>query len=899
MNLSVILAIFKRNFFSYFANPTGYVFICAFVLVSGFAAFWPHEFFNANLANLDQLNKFIPFIMLGFIPAITMSIWADERRQGTDELLLTLPASDLDVVLGKYKAAVAIFTVSLLFSLSNVIVLGRLGDPDVGLLLANYVGYWLVGLAMLAIGMVASFLTGNLTVGFVLGVALNAPLVFFANADTFVSQTTLVQHVREWSIGRMFEDFGRGVISLGGIVYFLSIAAIGLYLCMILIGRRHWVTGKAGGSMLGHFIVRAIAVLVIAVGLTVVLRTKDVRIDTTSEKLSSLSPETEKLLRGMGDKKVTVEAYISPESEMPEAYIKTRLELIGLLNEIQARSGGRVSLNIQDDIEAYKPEATIADQRFGIKPQTRFSRDRQGKFKQQEIFMGVAMMSGLDKEVIPFFDRGVPAEYELIRSIVALSQEKKKSLGVVRTDAPLLAQPMNPMMMMQQPPQEEALITELRKQYEVLEVDALGTIEKKYDVLLVVQPSSLDQAGVDNIVKAIKAGQPTVILEDPVPLLWRGQVAGTSDEKQPRAPMRGMPPPPAGPKANLAELWKTLGVNLTDATCIAQDWNPFPKISEFPPTFVFAGKGSDARMPFNVKDGITSGLQHVMFLCPGAITKQEGGSTTVTALITTGPHTGAVKKENVFERDESNPFGREQLAESPRAVALGQEQVLAARITGAAETGGANLNVVLVADIDLIGGAFFNVRNQGENEVMGAFLDVDNVTLALNMIDSLSGDERFLDIRKRRRIHRTLTAFEKSTEQARLDSDKAVEEFRVKFDDEVKVEEKKINDRIAEIRKEFQSGEIDEQQANIKVNAAAEQLNKTLTVKREQLRQQRDAQIKKAESELELTIRQLQNHEKRLAVFVPPILPLLIAGGVFFWRRSRELEGAVKSRVRG
>ena len=127
--------------------------------------------------------------MLVFIPAITMSIWAEERRQGTDELLLTLPASDFDVVIGKYLAAVAIYTVSLLFSMFAIYLVFSwgLGSPDVGLFVGTYVGYWFIGLAMLSIGMVASFLTNNLTVGFILGMLFNLPLALFGVADWIIN----------------------------------------------------------------------------------------------------------------------------------------------------------------------------------------------------------------------------------------------------------------------------------------------------------------------------------------------------------------------------------------------------------------------------------------------------------------------------------------------------------------------------------------------------------------------------------------------------------------------------------------------------------------------------------------------------------------------------------------
>ena len=333
MNINVLCAVFRRNFVSYFANPTGYVFICLFVLLGAIAAFWVPAFFSNNLANLDQLSFWLPFIMLVYVPSITMGVWADERKQGTDELLLTIPAGDFEIVLGKYLAAVAIFTVALLFSLlCNLAVLEWLGNPDVGLFVGTYVGYWLVGLAMLSIGVVASFLTSNITISFVLGVLLNLPLVFLTWAGAILGgfERRQIMAVKSWSIGNRLDDFSHGVLSLSGVAYFLMIVVVMLYLSMVLIGRRHWFSGRFRWSLAGHFLVRALSLMVVAVAAVVLFRHYDLRLDVTSEQLSSLSPETRKLIRDLKvARPVRIEAFISPS--VPAVYTNTRLNLLCVL----------------------------------------------------------------------------------------------------------------------------------------------------------------------------------------------------------------------------------------------------------------------------------------------------------------------------------------------------------------------------------------------------------------------------------------------------------------------------------------------------------------------------------------------------------------------------------------
>ena len=141
---TIVRAIVKREVTTWFSNPMGYVFIAVFVFVSALILF-REEFFQANVATLDTLNEWFPQLLCIFVPLLTMGLWAGERAQGTDELILTLPATDFQVVLGKFLAGGAIYTCALLFTIPQVIVLSFLGTPDWPLMLGNYLGFWLLG----------------------------------------------------------------------------------------------------------------------------------------------------------------------------------------------------------------------------------------------------------------------------------------------------------------------------------------------------------------------------------------------------------------------------------------------------------------------------------------------------------------------------------------------------------------------------------------------------------------------------------------------------------------------------------------------------------------------------------------------------------------------------------
>lgn len=969
-------AVLKRNFVGYFSNPTGYVFLCLFVLLTSLAAFWPHEFFAANLANLDQLNKYLPYIMLVFIPAITMSIWSEERRQGTDELLLTLPADDFDIVIGKYLAAASIFTASLLFSqLANFAVLVALsvGQLDTGLFFATYFGYWFVGLAMLSVGMVASFLTHNMTVGFILGAVFNAPLAFAAKADVILPWARAARGVAYWSLSTNFDDFGRGVISLSSILYFLMLVVLGLYLSIVLIGQRHWSGGRDGTSMFGHFTVRTVAILMGAVALVVFCNDHDrVRFDVTSGGVSSLSPKTREIVSTLKSDPVYIDAFVS--AQVPEVYVQTKFNLVSLLKEFDAMSGGKVKVRLHENLEPFSEEASLADKSYGIKANVVRTRS-QGAFKDEEVILGAAFTCGLERVVVPFFDYGVPVEYELIRSIGTVSHGTRKKIGVVRTDAQMFGgfsfaggQP-------RQIPKQE-IIDELQKQYDVEEVDPSQTIEPfRYNVLIAVQPSSLGPPEFENLVAVVEAGQPIAIFEDPHPI-FLNTAPGTGEPKQqPGGGMFGMGGGGPQPKGDIRKLWKVLGIDPPGEPGFGgfspdiawQKFNPYPKLQVrgIPASWVFAtNDASDTGRALNADDSITSGLAEILFPVPGIIEPSADTDKEFTPLVSTGESSSGMVRYQDYRDNEQNQARLEVVLGAPR----GKPLVLAARIKGKAPAGGASatdtksgekkdekkddltkqatspagpsakeeekkkddkkggdkkddkgaaaakpvtkqpVNCIYVSDIDLMSWQFLRIRARpGEDEEIN--WRFENVTFLLNIVDSLSGDDAYIDIRKRQIRHSTLRVVENTTRLAR-DEEMAQQ---LKFEEQIKKQnderekqhkerKKKMDDEMAELKKkQKEGGQVQLDVIQSKAIAAALQAardQQAQEVERERAERDRSEKVEKIRRETDLKIQKIQNWYKFAAVAFPPIPPLVVGLVVFARRRLREREGVSKTRLR-
>jgi ABC-2 type transport system permease protein len=237
-----VLTIARRELGSYFATPVAIVFIVIFLVLQGALTFNLGNFFTRGQADLLPFFTFIPWVFLLLVPAISMRLWAEERRLGTIELLLTLPVTQTEAVLGKFLAAWAFCAIALALTFPFVITVNLLGSPDNAVILAGYLGALLVAGAFLAVGAAMSAVTKNQVIAFVLAVAV---CFVFAVASypvvtDFLSRNlpTLADIARHVSVIERFQSFTRGVIALRDLVFFACFIGFWLVLNGVIVEHR-------------------------------------------------------------------------------------------------------------------------------------------------------------------------------------------------------------------------------------------------------------------------------------------------------------------------------------------------------------------------------------------------------------------------------------------------------------------------------------------------------------------------------------------------------------------------------------------------------------------------------------------------------------------------------------
>jgi ABC-2 type transport system permease protein len=241
--MNALGVLFRRELAGYFTTPIAYVFLTVFLFLSGALTFHIGAYFERGQADLQVFFGFHPWLYVFFIPALAMRLWAEERKDGTIELLLTLPLTVGQAVVAKFLAAWAFTCIALALTAPMWITVNYLGSPDNGVILASYLGSALLAGAFLAMGCCISAVTRNQVIAFVIGVVLGLLLLMSGFAlvlDWFGgwAPATVLDGIRSLSYLTRFEDIARGVLDLRDLVFFLSMIAFWLFVNVVVVEMR-------------------------------------------------------------------------------------------------------------------------------------------------------------------------------------------------------------------------------------------------------------------------------------------------------------------------------------------------------------------------------------------------------------------------------------------------------------------------------------------------------------------------------------------------------------------------------------------------------------------------------------------------------------------------------------
>ena len=489
-----------------------------------------------------------------------------------------------------------------------------------------------------------------------------------------------------------------------------------------------------------------------------------------------------------------------------------------------------------------------------------------------------------------------------MRSLRVVARADRAKIGILTTDVRLFGGFDFNTMQSRQP---WAMTEELRKQYDVVQVQPQEDYPDDLDALMVALPNTLAQEEMDRLSDYIEAGHPTLLLVDPLPS-FNLTLSPSEQKGAGNNPFAGNQQPAPTPKGEIQGLLRRFGVEWNAGLIVWDRYNPHPGMAHLPPEVVFASPGNENPDTFNGEAASTVSLQELVFIFPGRLQPAGTGGYAFEPLVQSGVASGLTAYSQLVQR---NFFGGSQLVLSnvPRRVSE-HAYTMAAHVTGFAEAGGAAggdetdsgtvdgldtgmtapVNLVVVADVDFASQQFFDIRRIGAGG-----LNFDNVTFFLNVMDVLAGDESFIALRSKRVRYRTLETVERQTlaytQQRVTDEDAAEQEAQAALDQA----RRRLTARVDEVR---QRTDLDEQTRMIMVRNLEELENRRFETLKTNIEAEKEARIQASKEMMEGQIRLIQNTIKNLAALLPPVPVFLLGVFIFVRRRRRENEAAAAAR---
>jgi ABC-2 type transport system permease protein len=534
-----ILTIMGRDLRAYFTSPIGYMFMVVFLLIS--VGLYITAFFAFPIADMRAFFGNLPIMLCVFMPAVTMRIWAEERKENTWELLLTFPMKASELVLGKFFASFVFFAITLASTVTVPLMLIWLGDPDMGAIFGAYFGTLLLGAFFLALGIFFSAFCRDQIVAFV--VTLLACFAIFLLGTNFIA--SYIDGIRP-GLGTLLADlvgvidhynaFTRGVVDMVDIFYFLGWTVLLLFLNIMYIDVRNRPGGKT--------VYTTALVLCAAIGFMfnwAVTGQSFGRFDLTDDKSYTMSEASTAVLSRL-QHPVKVNIYITPKAKMPTEMASLEQDITDKLDELRVASGGKlqyapVYLEAANVVSTGNPfeeekkedegdqnkkvEERMLDK--GVRPfatQSGGSTDVSTKLVYSSV--GIAYQDKTEEIIPQVMPRNLQdLEYRLVSTIYKMSQEKAPVVALFAPKESMNIPPQQRMMMQQlgQPiPEEHDPYSFLEKllrseKYDVRRI-ALTKEEPlpdEYDVLVVVQPRDINERQRFELSRAIASGKPVVI----------------------------------------------------------------------------------------------------------------------------------------------------------------------------------------------------------------------------------------------------------------------------------------------------------------------------------------------------------------------------------------------------